>query len=109
MFSMMTSSFTSTSLFYTQLVGVSNHYQRPSYGVRAWCGLCVYEGRGGEGRSRVLGLGQDFISKPNTVADFSLFFNIRLSILCKNLCFPSLFERYLFLNPPTTNKKTLAS
>ena len=57
----------------------------------------------------MLGLGQDFISKPNTVADFSLFFNIRLSILCKNLCFPSLFERYLFLSPPTTNKKTLAS
>ena len=26
MFSMITSSFTSTSLFYTQLVGVSNHY-----------------------------------------------------------------------------------
>ena len=49
MFSMMTSSFTSTSLFYTQLVGVSNHYQRPSYGVRARGGLCVYEGRGGEG------------------------------------------------------------
>ena len=26
-------SFTSTSLFYTQLVEVSNHYQRPSCGV----------------------------------------------------------------------------
>ena len=49
MFSMMTSSFTSTSLFYTQLVEVSNHYQRPSYGVQAMGGLCVYEGRGGLG------------------------------------------------------------
>ena len=47
MFSMMNSSFTSTSLFYTQLFGVSNHYQRPSHGVRALGGLCVYEGRGG--------------------------------------------------------------
>ena len=49
MFSMMTSSFTYTFLSYTQLVGVSNHYQRPSYGVRALGGLCVYEGRGGLG------------------------------------------------------------
>ena len=49
MFSLMTPSFTPTSLFYTQLVGVSNHYQRPSYGVRALGGLCVYEGRGGLG------------------------------------------------------------
>ena len=50
MFSMMTSGLTSTSLLYTQLVGVSNHYPRPSYGVQAIGGLCVYEGRGGLGR-----------------------------------------------------------
>ena len=34
---------------FTQLVEVSNHYQRPSYGVRALGGLYVYEGRGGLG------------------------------------------------------------
>ena len=50
---------------------MSNHYQRPSYGVRALGGLCVYEGRGGAGS--VARLGQDLFSKPNTVADFSLF------------------------------------
>ena len=49
MFSMMNSSCTSISLFYTQLAGVSNHYQRPSHGVRALSGLFVYEGRGGLG------------------------------------------------------------
>ena len=49
MFSMMTSSFTSTSLFYTQLVGVSNQYERPSYGLQARGGLYVYEGREGLG------------------------------------------------------------
>ena len=106
MISMMTSSFTSTSLFYTQLVGVSNHYLRPSYGVRVLGGLCDYEGRGGEGRAQLLGLGQDFFSKPNTVADFSLFFNIRLSILCKNLFFQSLqCLKDSFLNPSPQIKK----
>ena len=49
MFSVMTSSFTSTSLFYTQLVGVSNHYQRPSYELRVLGGIFVYEERGGLG------------------------------------------------------------
>ena len=44
--------------------------------------------RGGEGRARLLGLGHDFFSKPNTVADISLFFNIRHSIMCKNVSFP---------------------
>ena len=38
--------------------------------------------RGGEGS--VARFGPGFFSKPNRVADFSLFFNIRLSILCKN-------------------------
>ena len=38
MFSMMTSSFTSTSLFYTQLVGVSNHIIRD---LRTGCGRRV--------------------------------------------------------------------
>ena len=52
---------------------------------------------GGEGSVARFGPGL-FLSKPNTVADFSLFFNIRLSILCKNLFFPS--GRMLFLTPP---------
>ena len=49
MFSVMSSSVTSTSLFHTQLVGVSNHYQRPSYELRALGGIFVYEERGGLG------------------------------------------------------------
>ena len=72
MFSMLTSSFTSISLFYTQLVGVLKHTIRD---LRTGCGRWVVYVfmRGGEGRARLLGLGQDFFSKPNTVADFSLF------------------------------------
>jgi len=67
--------------------------------------MCLY----GEGRARLLGLGQDlFFSEPNTVADFSLFLNIRLSILCKNLFFPVCLKDS-FLNPPppplSINKK----
>ena len=48
--------------------------------------------RGGEGS--VARFGPGFFSKPNTVADFSLFFNIRISVLCNNLFFPSLFEGF---------------
>ena len=48
--------------------------------------------REGEGSGARFGPG--FFSKPNTVAYFSLFFNIRISVLCKNLFFPSLFEGF---------------
>ena len=57
--------------------------------------------RGGEGS--VARFGPGFFSKPNTMADFSFFFNIRLSILCKNLFF-QICLRDSFLTPtPTPN------
>ena len=55
--------------------------------------VCVCMG-GGEGKARLLGLGQDFFSKPTTVADFFLIFQYD-SQLCARINYlfvPSTFE-----------------
>ena len=69
MFSMMTSSFTSTFLFLLS----SLKCQIIIRDLRAGCGRWVVYVfmRGGAGS--VARLSQDLFSKPNTVADFSLF------------------------------------
>ena len=57
--------------------------------------------RGGEGSFARFGPG--FFSKPNTMADFSFFFNIRLNSV-QEFVFPNLRDSFL-PPPPTPNKK----
>ena len=70
MFSMMTSSFTSTFLFL--LSSLKN--QIIIRDLRTGCGRWVVYVFVREGAGSVARLGQDLFSKPNTVADFPYFY-----------------------------------
>ena len=57
------------------------------YKIRDGHGVIYVCMGGGEGRARLLGLGPDFFPNVLLWQIFSLFFNIRLSTLCKNKLF----------------------